>query len=174
MNLRRFRPFRPAAPAAPTLPKSAPRQWLDSLLFAVVVASLFRWSAAEAYVIPSESMEPTVLVGEYVVVSKLHYGPITPQTPLQVPLTHQKDPLFGLKSYSDLIQLPSYRLPGFGAIRRNDVVVFHLPHEPQLLWLVVVSTQVPLQSVPETQPQLLEMQLSPPATLQVVPQVPQL
>ncbi|MFD1467196.1 signal peptidase I [Hymenobacter caeli] len=126
----RFQRFRRAAPA-PRPPKSTARQWADSLLFAVVVASLFRWSAVEAYVIPSESMEPTVLVGEYIAVSKLHYGPITPQTPLQIPLTHQKDPLFGLKSYSDLVQLPTYRFPGFSRIRRNDVVVFHLPHEPQ-------------------------------------------
>lgn len=122
--------FRAAAPA-PNPPKSKARQWGDSLLFAVVVATLFRWSAVEAYVIPSESMEPTVLVGEYVFVNKLHYGPLTPQTPLQIPLTHQTDPLFHLKSYSDLVQLPTYRLPGFSTVKRNDVVVFRLPHEPQ-------------------------------------------
>ncbi len=92
---------------------------------------LLRWSAVEAYVIPSESMEHSLLVGDYLFVSKLHYGPITPQTPLQVPLTHQTLPLLGLKSYSALIQLPTYRFPGFSSVQRNDVVVFHVPHEQQ-------------------------------------------
>jgi signal peptidase I len=118
-------------PAAPRPPKSQARQWLDSLLFAVVAASLLRWSAVEAYVIPSESMEHSLLVGDYLFVSKLHYGPITPQTPLQVPLTHQTLPALGIKSYSDLVQLPTYRFPGFSSVQRNDVVVFHVPHEQQ-------------------------------------------
>ena len=71
------------------------------------------------------------MVGDYWCVSKLHYGPITPQTPLQVPLTHQT--LWGtnLNSYSDLIQLPTYRFPGFSTLQRNDVVVFYVPHEQQ-------------------------------------------
>jgi signal peptidase I len=118
-------------PSAPPKPKSNSRQWVDSLLFAVVAASLLRWSAVEAYVIPSESMEHSLLVGDYLFVSKLHYGPITPQTPLQVPLTHQTLPVLGTKSYSDLIQLPTYRFPGFSSVQRSDVVVFHVPHEQQ-------------------------------------------
>lgn len=97
----------------------------------MVVATLIRWSAVEAYVIPSESMEHTLLVGDYLFVSKLHYGPITPQTPLQLPLTHQTVPVLGFKSYSDLIRLPTYRFPGFSSIQRNDVIVFHVPHEQQ-------------------------------------------
>lgn len=117
-------------PAPPT-PPSKTREWTNSLLFAIVAATLLRWSAVEAYVIPSESMEHTLLVGDYLFVSKLHYGPRTPQTPLQVPLTHQTVPLLGIKSYSDLIQLPTYRFPGFSSVRRNDVVVFHVPHEQQ-------------------------------------------
>jgi signal peptidase I len=76
-------------------------------------------------------MEDSLLVGDYLFVSKLHYGPITPQTPLQVPLTHQTVPILNVKSYSDLIQLPTYRFPGFSSIKRNDVVVFHVPHESQ-------------------------------------------
>ena len=112
-------------------PKSAARGWLDAVVFAVMVASFFRWSTAEAYFIPSESMENSLLVGDYLVVSKLHYGPITPRTPLQVPLTHQTLPIGEIKSYSDLIELPAYRFPGFSAIQRNDVVVFHVPHEQQ-------------------------------------------
>lgn len=124
-----FRKTDPNAPPKP--PKGKGREWVDSLLFAVIAATLIRWATFEAYVIPSESMEHSLLVGDYLFVSKLHYGPITPQTPLQVPLTHQTLPIFGFKSYSDLIQLPTYRLPGFSSVKRNDVVVFHVPHETQ-------------------------------------------
>ncbi|MBF9141679.1 signal peptidase I [Hymenobacter properus] len=116
---------------SPKLAKSKTREWADSLIFAIVAATLLRWSAVEAYTIPSESMEGTLLVGDYLMVSKLHYGPITPQTPLQVPLTHQTLWEGGPQSYSDLVQLPTYRFPGFSTVKRNDVVVFHVPHEPQ-------------------------------------------
>lgn len=116
---------------APQVPKTKTREWADSLIFAVVAATLIRWATFEAYTIPSPSMEGSLLVGDYLFVSKLHYGPITPQTPLQVPLTHQTVWGTGLKSYSELIQLPTYRLPGFSEIKRNDVVVFHVPHESQ-------------------------------------------
>ncbi|HEX8350728.1 MAG TPA: signal peptidase I [Hymenobacter sp.] len=116
----------------PPPPESTLREWRGALVFAIVAATLIRWSAVEAYTIPTPSMEHSLMVGDYLFVSRLHYGPITPQTPLQVPLTHQT--LWGtsLKSYSDLIQLPTYRFPGFSSIQRNDVVVFHVPHEQQL------------------------------------------
>ncbi|GAB3635137.1 hypothetical protein GCM10027422_07270 [Hymenobacter arcticus] len=126
-----FSPRRPSAPPTPAAAPSKTREWANSLLFAVVVATLIRWSAVEAYVIPSESMEHSLLVGDYLFVSKLHYGPRTPQTPLQVPLTHQTLPVLNSKSYSEAIQLPTYRLPGFSTVQRNDVVVFHVPHEQQ-------------------------------------------
>jgi signal peptidase I len=119
----------PTAPPKP--PKTKTREWADSLIFAIVAATLIRWATFEAYTIPSPSMENSLLVGDYLFVSKLHYGPITPQTPLQVPLTHQTIWGTGLQSYSELIQLPTYRLPGFSEIKRNDVVVFHVPHETQ-------------------------------------------
>ena len=119
----------PTAPPKP--PKSKGREWADSLIFAVVAATLIRWATFEAYTIPSPSMEASLLVGDYLFVSKLHYGPITPQTPLQVPLTHQTVWGTGMKSYSEAIQLPTYRFPGFSEIKRNDVVVFHVPHEAQ-------------------------------------------
>ncbi len=120
-----------STPAVPEKPKGKPREWADSLLFAVVAATLIRWATFEAYTIPSPSMEDSLLVGDYLFVSKLHYGPITPQTPLQVPLTHQTLWGTGLKSYSDAIQLPTFRFPGFSEVKRNDVVVFHVPHEAQ-------------------------------------------
>ncbi|RZK23103.1 MAG: signal peptidase I [Hymenobacter sp.] len=124
-----FRKNDPSSPPPP--PKTKSREWVDSLLFAIIAATLIRWATFEAYTIPSPSMEDSLLVGDYLFVSKLHYGPITPQTPLQVPLTHQTVPILNTKSYSDAIQLPTYRFPGFSNIKRNDVVVFHVPHESQ-------------------------------------------
>ncbi|MET4106410.1 signal peptidase I [Hymenobacter sp. UYP22] len=125
-------------PATPVTPgkepkkrKSATREWADAILFAVVAATLIRWATFEAYTIPTPSMEHSLLVGDYLFVSKLHYGPRTPQTPLQVPLTHQTVWGTSLKSYSDLIQLPSYRLPGFSEVKNNDVVVFNVPFEAE-------------------------------------------
>ncbi|GAB3581863.1 signal peptidase I [Hymenobacter daeguensis] len=131
MRIPFFQTKRATPNPAPKPPKTRTQEWADSLIFAVVAATLLRWSAVEAYTIPSESMEGTLLVGDYLFVSKLHYGPITPQTPLQVPLTHQTLWEKGPQSYSDLIQLPTYRFPGFSSVQRNDVVVFHVPHEPQ-------------------------------------------
>ncbi len=108
-------------------PKSAVREWWDAILFAVVAATLIRWLIMEAYPIPTPSMENSMLVGDFLFVSKFHYGTRTPRTPLQVPLTHQKIWFTNIPSYSDWIQLPSYRLPGFTHVKRNDVVVFNVP-----------------------------------------------
>ncbi|MCR5888148.1 signal peptidase I [Hymenobacter sp. J193] len=127
MSLFNFR--RRGTSATPSLPKSPAREWRDAVVFAVVAATLIRWSAVEAYHIPTPSMESSLMVGDYLFVSRLHYGPITPQTPLQVPLTHQTIWGTKLKSYSEAIQLPAFRLPGFSSVQRNDVVVFHVPHE---------------------------------------------
>ncbi|UOQ53695.1 signal peptidase I [Hymenobacter cellulosivorans] len=118
-------------PATSAPPKSLAREWRDALVFAVTAATLIRWSAVEAYTIPTPSMEGTLLVGDCLVVSKLHYGPQTPQTPLQIPLTHQTIWEKGPQSYSDAIQLPTFRFPGFSSVQRNDIVVFHVPHEQQ-------------------------------------------
>ncbi|WBA40130.1 signal peptidase I [Hymenobacter canadensis] len=107
------------------------REWGDAILFAVVAATLIRWATFEAYTIPTPSMEDSLLVGDYLFVSKLHYGARTPQTPLQIPLTHQTLWGSGIKSYSDALQLPSYRLPGFSEVKRGDVVVFNVPFESQ-------------------------------------------
>lgn len=107
------------------------REWVDAIAFAVVAATFIRWLLIEAYTIPTSSMEKSLLVGDFLFVSKFHYGPRTPKTPLQVPLTHQKIWGTNLPSYSDAIQLPSYRLPGFTSIKRNDVVVFNYPAETE-------------------------------------------
>ncbi len=113
----------------PTEPKGPTREWVDAIVFAVLAATLIRWATFEAYTIPTPSMENSLLVGDYLFVSKLHYGPTTPITPLQLPLTHQTIPGTGIPSYSDAIRLPQWRLPGFSEAKRGDVVVFHVPTE---------------------------------------------
>ena len=107
--------------------KSPAREWVDALVFAVVAASLIRWLLLEPFTIPTASMEKSLLVGDFLFVSKMHYGTRIPKTPLQVPLTHQKIWGTDISSYSDAIQLPYYRLPGFSEVERNDVVVFNFP-----------------------------------------------
>ena len=105
------------------------REWFDALIFAVIVASLIRWSTFEAFTIPTPSMEKSLLVGDYLFVNKLNYGPRSPKTILQVPLTHQKIWGTDIPSYLNWIELPYYRFPGLGKIERNDVVVFNYPRE---------------------------------------------
>ncbi len=112
---------------SPKKKKSAARDWFDSVVFAVVAATLIRWLFFEAYTIPTPSMEGTLLVGDFLFVSKLHYGTRTPKTPLQVPLTHQTIWGTNIPSYTDLIQLPQFRLPGFSSVKNGDVVVFNVP-----------------------------------------------
>ncbi|SOE24131.1 signal peptidase I [Spirosomataceae bacterium TFI 002] len=107
------------------------REWFDSVLFAVVAATLIRWLLLEAYTIPTGSMEKSLLVNDFLFVSKLHYGTRTPKTILQVPLTHQKIWFTEIPSYLDWIQLPNYRLPGFTSVKNGDVVVFNYPGCPE-------------------------------------------
>lgn len=114
-----------------TKQKSAFREWVDSIVFAVVAATLIRWLFMEAFTIPTPSMENTLLVGDFLFVSKLHYGTRTPKTPLQVPLTHQTIWGTDIPSYLDWIRLPQYRLPGFSDVKSGDVVVFNYPPERQ-------------------------------------------
>lgn len=108
-------------------PKSKVREWWDAILFAVIAATLIRWLIMEAYTIPTPSMENSLLVGDFLFVSKFHYGTRTTTTPLQVPLTHQKIWFTNVPSYLEWIKLPQYRLPGLTHVKRNDVVVFNVP-----------------------------------------------
>ena len=109
--------------------KSAAREWLDALVFAVIAASLIRWLLLEPFTIPTASMEKSLLVGDFLFVSKMHYGTRVPRTPLQIPLTHQKIWGTEVNSYVDWIQIPYFRLPGFSSVKRNDVIVFNYPSE---------------------------------------------
>ncbi len=108
-------------------PKTKVREWWDAILFAVVAATLIRWLIMEAYTIPTPSMENSLLVGDFLFVSKFHYGTRTTSTPLQIPLTHQKIWFTNIPSYLEWIKLPQYRLPGISSVKRGDVVVFNVP-----------------------------------------------
>ncbi|HEY4195979.1 MAG TPA: signal peptidase I [Mucilaginibacter sp.] len=112
---------------AKSLKKSSAREWTEAIIFAVVAATLIRTFFIEAYVIPTGSMESTLLVGDYLFVSKVNYGPRIPETPISFPFAQNTMPLIGTKSYSDLIELPYFRLPGFSDVKKGDVVVFNYP-----------------------------------------------
>ncbi|TAF32382.1 MAG: signal peptidase I [Cytophagales bacterium] len=112
-------------------PKSKIREWSDAIVFAVVAATLIRWLFLEAFKIPTPSMEKSLLVGDFLFVSKFHYGSRIPKTILQLPLTHQTIWGTSIPSYLDWIQLPDFRLPGLSEVKRNDVVVFNFPPEEQ-------------------------------------------
>lgn len=108
--------------------KPVSREWIDAGVFAVVAATIIRTFVFEAYVIPTGSMEKTLLVHDFLFVSKVSYGPRIPTTPLSFPFVHNTMPLSETTpSYSTLIQLPYKRINGFTEVKRNDVVVFNFP-----------------------------------------------
>ena len=109
------------------LKKSTGREWAEAIIFAVIAATLIRTFFIEAYTIPTPSMERSLLVGDFLFVSKVNYGPRLPETPISFPFAHNTMPLIGTKSYSDLIKLPYYRLPGLSDVKKGDVVVFNYP-----------------------------------------------
>ncbi|MDO9255381.1 MAG: signal peptidase I [Bacteroidales bacterium] len=108
--------------------KSQLREWTDAIIFAVVAASIIRIFMIEAYTIPTSSMEKSLLVGDFLFVSKMSYGPKLPNTPLAFPFVHHTMPLTQFaKSYVEWITWPYYRFPGFTTIKHGDVVVFNYP-----------------------------------------------
>ncbi len=100
--------------------------WLDAIVFALVFASLINSYLFQMYTIPTSSMEKSLLVGDYLCVSKAKYGPRMPQTPLALPLMHHTTP-WGTKSYSEAVTRPYKRLAGVRGVERGDVVVFNFP-----------------------------------------------
>jgi signal peptidase I len=104
-------------------------EWIDAIIFAVVAASFIRLFFFEAYVIPTPSMEKSMLVGDYLFVSKVAFGPKMPNTPISFPFVHQSMPLTNSKvnSYVEWIKNPYKRLSGFSKIKNDDVVVFNFP-----------------------------------------------
>jgi len=109
------------------LKKTVAREWADAIIFAVIAATLIRTLFIEAYVIPSASMESSLLIGDYLFVSKVNYGARLPMTPVAFPFAHHTMPLLNTKAYWDGIGLPYYRLPGLSDIKKGDVVVFNYP-----------------------------------------------
>jgi signal peptidase I len=104
-------------------------EWVEAVVFAAVVASVIHIFVFQMYVIPSPSMEKSLLVGDYLYVSKVTYGPKMPNTPLSFPLVHNTMPFSknGAKSYSEAIRQPYKRLAGPARVKRDDVVVFNFP-----------------------------------------------
>lgn len=108
--------------------KSSGREWFDAIAFAVVAALIIRTYVFEMFTIPTSSMEKSLCVGDYLVVSKIHYGPKRPNTPIAFPFVHNTLPLSKTKkSYVEWIKLPYHRYPGISTIKRNDPIVFNYP-----------------------------------------------
>jgi len=129
-------------PKAARPKKSKTREWIDAIVFAVVAATVIRGLLFSAYAIPSGSMEGTQLVGDYLFVSKISYGPRIANTPISIPFTEPK--VYGMKTYTDLVQLPYWRLPGFTQIKKGDIVVFNKPEEADLQHSIPVDERMAL------------------------------
>ena len=101
--------------------------WVEAILWAAIVASLVHTYVFQMYKIPSPSMEGSLLVGDYLYVSKITYGPKMPNTPVAMPLVHNTMPVFGGKSYSNIIEYEYKRIAGRRGVERGDIVVFNYP-----------------------------------------------
>ncbi|HEU4496939.1 MAG TPA: signal peptidase I, partial [Flavobacterium sp.] len=100
---------------------------VSSILFAVVVATLVHTYVMQPFNIPTGSLEKTLLVGDFLFVSKNHYGARTPMTTVAMPMVHDTIPIAHTKSYLNKPQLPYFRFPGFEDVKKNDIVVFNWP-----------------------------------------------
>lgn len=121
-------------------PKSSSGDWTSSILFAIVAATLVHTYFIQPFTIPSSSLEKSLLVGDFLFVSKFHYGARVPMTTVATPMVHDTIPVANIKSYAfndnfdkrntsliNKLQLPYMRIPGFESIERNDIVVFNQP-----------------------------------------------
>ncbi|MGJ8736581.1 signal peptidase I [Zobellia laminariae] len=108
-------------------PQTATGEWVSSIAFAVIAATLVHTYFIQPYVIPTPSLERTLRVGDLLFVSKFNYGARTPMTTVAAPMVHDTLPIIGTKSYLTKPQLPYFRLPGFTKVDRNDIVVFSWP-----------------------------------------------
>jgi signal peptidase I len=107
--------------------KSASREWVEAVIFAVFAAAFIRMFLIEAYVIPTSSMEGSLLVGDFLFVSKAHYGIRTPETIAMIPLLHNRTPILNTESYLEKPKLKHRRLPALEKVDHNDPVVFNYP-----------------------------------------------
>lgn len=102
-------------------------EWLGSVLYAIIVATLVHTYIMQPYIIPTSSLEKSLLVGDFLFVSKFHYGSRVPTTLVAAPMVHDTLPLLKIRSYLKKPQLPSLRLPAIQKIKRNEIVVFNWP-----------------------------------------------
>lgn len=102
-------------------------EWVSSIVFAIIAATIVHTYIMQPYTIPTSSLEKSLLVGDFLFVSKFHYGARTPMTVIAAPMVHDTLPLIKAKSYLSWPQLPYFRLPGFETIKRNEIVVFNWP-----------------------------------------------
>ena len=109
------------------IPANKGADTISSLLFAIVVATLVHTYVMQPYTIPTSSLEKSLLVGDFLFVSKFHYGARTPMTAVALPMVHDTIPVLHNKSYTKWPQLPYFRFPGLQKIERNDIVVFNWP-----------------------------------------------
>ena len=126
-------------------PRSNAGEWVNSIVFAVVAATLVHTYFMQPYLIPSSSLEKSLLIGDFLIVSKFHYGARVPMTTVAAPMVHDTIPLIKKKSYlfsddfenrefslKNKLQLPYLRLPAFEKIARNEIVVFNQPADTLL------------------------------------------
>ncbi len=124
-------------------PKSSSGDWVSSILFAVVAATVVHTYFIQPFTIPSSSLEKSLLVGDFLFVSKFHYGARIPMTTVAAPMVHDTIPILNKKSYlfddhkgstswKNRFELPYLRIPGFEKIERNDIVVFNQPADTLL------------------------------------------
>ena len=102
-------------------------EWISALLFAVIAATIVHNYFIQPYIIPTGSLEKTLLIGDFLFVSKFHYGARNPMTAIAFPMVHDTLPIAKIKSYLNYPQLPYFRLPGFKKVQRNEIVVFSWP-----------------------------------------------
>ncbi len=108
-------------------------EWLDAIVFALIVSSFIKVFFFESYVIPTSSMERSLMIGDYLFVNKYKFGPRVPETPIAFPLVHNRMPVIGGESYLSSVRNPYRRLKGIREVQRDDKVVFSFPNGDTVL-----------------------------------------
>jgi len=108
-------------------PRTAAGEWVSSIAFAIIAATIVHTYFMQPYTIPTSSLEKSLLIGDFLFVSKFHYGARVPMTTIAAPMVHDTLPIIKTKSYLKHPQLPYMRIPGFQKIKQNDIVVFSWP-----------------------------------------------
>ena len=108
-------------------PRSELGEWISSITFAIIAATLVHTYFMQPFTIPTSSLEKSLLVGDYLFVSKFHYGARVPSSVISAPMVHDSLPIIGTASYLKKPQLPYTRIPGLQKIKNNDIVCFNWP-----------------------------------------------